>query len=80
MHAVMEEYGILTRTGRICITGWLRENIEGILPEDLSEAADDVFNGDLELIGGLYLLVHHSYAYQRAWEKDYDEDWEDQIR
>lgn len=78
-HAVIEEHQMLTRTGRQVINRWLYENIEGVHPTDISEAADRVFDGDLEVIGGLYMLVQHSHKMERIWEDLYDTEWEDQI-
>lgn len=60
-HRVLSEDGNLNKRGRLVIRKWLSENIDGMHPEDVSEAADKSFNGDLAVIGGLYMLVEHSW-------------------
>lgn len=74
-HQVLEEHGHLTKVARGAINAWLHDNVEGVHPDDVSEAAEIGFVGDLELIGGLYMLVQHSHKLERLWEDIYDTDW-----
>lgn len=63
-HRVLEEEGYLNKRGRVTVAKWLRENVAGVHPEDISEAAGSMFNGDMAAIGGLYMLVEHSWHTQ----------------
>lgn len=74
-HQVLDEEGFLNKAGRVVVKTWLYNNVEGVHPEDVSEAADQVFNGDLAVIGGLYMLINHSWGLQRS-EDGEGIDWE----
>lgn len=75
-HQFVEEHRMLDIVGRGVVNRWLHNHIEGVHPDDASEAADDVFNGDLAMVGAMYMLKAHSWNYQYNYEDEFGIDWD----
>ena len=75
-HQFVEEHRMLDIVGRGVVNAWLHNYIEGVHPDDVSEAADEVFNGDMEMVGAMVMLKEHSWNYQYNYEDKYGISWD----
>ena len=75
-HQFVEEHRMLDIVGRGVVNEWLHNYIEGVHPDDVSEAADSVFNGDLSMVGAMVMLKAHSGKYQDWYEDEFGIDWD----
>lgn len=75
-HQFVEEHRMLDIVGRSVVNEWLHNYIEGVHPDDVSEAADSIFNGDLAMVGAMYMLKTHSWNYQYNYEDEFGIDWD----
>ena len=75
-HQFVEEHRMPDIVGRGVVNEWLHNYIEGVHPDDVSETADSIFNGDLAMVGAMVMLKDHSWNYQYNYEDEFGIDWD----